>query len=196
MEELIPAPKKEKLLFDGDDAPWNIRSEFWSRRAKNSENQRSKRERPRQPLVITGHGASLRIDGGSLLVKNGFTHYPQKQEIHRFFRGELSIPERIILLNATGSLSFDVLSWLTEQDVSLVKIDWRGNVVCVSAKSGYAANPYRVRWQRELRENVYVGLNLRLAKSRRKSKAQLRRWKNRSGATMLGIRRWRPLIRR
>jgi CRISPR-associated endonuclease Cas1 len=45
------------------------------------------------------------------------------------------------------------LSWLAEQNVSLVRIDWRGNVVCVASKSGYAANSYRVQWQRELREN-------------------------------------------
>jgi len=86
-------------------------------------------------------------------VKNGFTHYPQKQETHRFFKGEPGIPERIILLDATGSISFDVLSWLAEQDVSLIRIDWRGNVVCVASKSGYSANSYRVQWQRESREN-------------------------------------------
>jgi CRISPR-associated endonuclease Cas1 len=95
----------------------------------------------------------LRIQGGSLAIRGGFTHYPQKQETFRFFKGDLNLPERIIMLDGSGSISFDVLSWLAEQDVSLIRIDWRGNVVCVASKSGYAANPYRVQWQRELREN-------------------------------------------
>jgi len=78
-------------------------------------------------------------------------HYPQKQETYRYFKGELALPERIILIDGSGSISFDVLSWLAEQDVSLVRIDWRGEVICVASRSGYAANLYRVQWQRETR---------------------------------------------
>jgi hypothetical protein len=71
---------------------------------------------------------SLRIDGGSLLIRNGLTHYPQKAETYRFFKGELAIPERIIMLDGTGSISFDVLAWLAEQRVSLIQINWKGEV--------------------------------------------------------------------
>ena len=70
-----------------------------------------------------------------------------------FFKGELAIPERIIIVDGSGSVSFDVLSWLAEQDVSLIRIDWRGEVVCVASRSGYAANPYRVEWQRGTRDD-------------------------------------------
>ena len=28
-------------------------------------------------LILTGHGVSIRVDTGSLLINNGFTHYPQ-----------------------------------------------------------------------------------------------------------------------
>ena len=34
----------------------------------------------------------------------------------RFFRGDLSLPSRIILLDGSGTISFDVLSWLAEQE--------------------------------------------------------------------------------
>lgn len=136
-----------------DDEPWKIRSEMWQRRALKQSSGRAKRERQRQPLILSGHGVSLRIEGGSLAVRNGFTHYPQKQEAYRFFKGDLSLPDRIILLDGTGSLSFDVLSWLNEQDVSLIRIDWRGEVICIASKSGYAANAYRVQWQRETRDD-------------------------------------------
>jgi CRISP-associated protein Cas1 len=65
----------------------------------------------------------------------------------------LSLPERIILIDGSGSVSFDVLSWLAEQNVSLIRIDWKGDIVCVAGASGYSANPHRVRWQLEVREN-------------------------------------------
>jgi CRISPR-associated protein Cas1 len=136
-----------------DDHNWRIRSELWSHRSAKIAHQRAKRERPRVPLLLCGHGVSLRIENGSLIIRNGFTHYPQKRETYRFFKGELALPERIIILDGSGSVSFDVLSWLAEQDVSLVRIDWRGEVVCVVARSGYAANPYRVQWQRETRSD-------------------------------------------
>ena len=42
------------------------------------------------------------------------THYPQKQETYRFFKGELAIPPRIVMLDGNGSISFDVLAWLSE----------------------------------------------------------------------------------
>src|SRR5258708_29917839 len=30
---------------------------------------------------------------------------------------------------------------------------WKGDIVCVAGASGYSANPFRVRWQWETREN-------------------------------------------
>jgi CRISP-associated protein Cas1 len=65
----------------------------------------------------------------------------------------LSLPERIILLDGNGSISFDVLSWLAEQKVALIRIDWKGDIVCVAGAQGYSANPFRVKWQLETREN-------------------------------------------
>ena len=72
----------------------------------------------------------MRIEGGSLLIRNGFTHYPQKQETYRFFKGGLDLPDRIILLDCSGSISFDVLSWLAEQNIPLIQINWKGEIIC------------------------------------------------------------------
>ena len=78
----------------------------------------------------------------------------RKGESNSFsFRRDVDLPERIILLDGSGSVSFDVLSWLAEQKVSLIRIDWKGDIVCVAGASGYSANPFRVRWQLETREN-------------------------------------------
>jgi CRISPR-associated protein Cas1 len=148
----------------GDDFDWLRRTQMWQKRALGFTHGRAKRERPRTPLILSGHGVSLRIENGALTIRNGFTHYPQKQEIYRYFKGEPSIPERIIMLDGSGSISFDVLSWLAEQDVSLVRIDWRGEIVCVASRSGYATNPFRVQWQRETRGDEIKRMEFSISK--------------------------------
>jgi CRISPR-associated protein Cas1 len=115
--------------------------------------RRTKRAKPPPAIILAGHGLSLRVENGSLTIQNGFTHYPQQREIIRYFRGDVALPERIILLDGSGSISFDVLSWLAEQKATLVRIDWKGDIVCVAGASGYSANPHRVRWQLGTREN-------------------------------------------
>jgi CRISPR-associated protein Cas1 len=35
----------------------------------------------------------------------------------------------------------------------LIRIDWRGEIVCVAGASGYSTNPFRVQWQLETRDN-------------------------------------------
>lgn len=109
------------------------------------------RQREIAPLILNGQGVSLRVEGGSLRIQNGFTHYPQRRETYRFFPGDKTLPTRIIMLDGSGSLSFDALSWLAEQGVSLIRIGWRGDVVSVVGGSGYGANPDKVRWQEETR---------------------------------------------
>ncbi|MGO4705789.1 CRISPR-associated endonuclease Cas1 [Microvirga sp. 2MCAF38] len=136
-----------------DDAEWADRSDYWLRRPKLVK-RRAKTARSTEPLILCGHGVSLRIEAGTLLIKNGFTHYPQKQEIYRFFRGSLDRPSRIILLEGSGSISFDVLSWLSEQEIPLVRIDWRGQVISAIGGNGYAANRHRTQWQIETRTDL------------------------------------------
>ena len=55
------------------------------------------------------------------------------------------------MLDGNGSISFDVLASVSEQNVSLIRIDWLGNVQSVLANNSYAANPYRIKWQRQTR---------------------------------------------
>src|SRR5271157_3562557 len=132
---------------------WATRCEMWRSRVEKASIRRTKRAKPQAALILVGHGVSLRIHGGALEIQNGLTHYPQQRETYLFFRGDADLPERIILLDGSGSISFDVLSWLNEQKVSLVRIDWRGEIVCVATASGYSANPFRVQWQLETRKN-------------------------------------------
>jgi CRISP-associated protein Cas1 len=138
---------------DADDIAWATRSSMWRTRVEKASTPRTKRAKAAPALTLAGHGVSLRVVGGALTIQNGFTHYPQKRETIRYFKGDLSLPERIVLLDGSGSISFDVLSWLAEQKVSLIRIDWKGDIVCVAGASGYSANPFRVQWQLETRES-------------------------------------------
>ena len=90
---------------------WATRSEMWRSRVERVSARRTKRAKPQSALILAGHGVSLRIHGGALEIQNGLTHYPQKRETYLFFRGDADLPERIILLDGSGSVSFDVLSW-------------------------------------------------------------------------------------
>jgi CRISPR-associated protein Cas1 len=147
--EPIPAD----MELEEDDIAWATRSGMWQSRVKKASGRRTKRAKAQPALVLAGHGVSLRVENGALTIQYGFTHYPQKREIIRYFRGDVALPERIILLDGSGSISFDVLSWLAEQKISLIRIDWKGDILCVAGASGYSANPFRVRWQLETREN-------------------------------------------
>ena len=145
--------RRSPRLRSSRQSAWATRSELWRTRVERASVRRTKRAKPPSALILAGHGVSLRIHGGALEIKNGLTHYPQQREAYLFFRGDADLPERIILSDCSGSISFDVLSWLSEQKISLIRIDWRGGIVCVGGASGYSANPFRVQWQLETHEN-------------------------------------------
>src|SRR5260221_4021701 len=88
---------------------WARRSEHWISEINVNSGRRKLRERRKHPLILCGHGVSLRVDGGTLLIRNGLTHYPQQREELRFFKGDPAIPPRLIMLDGSGCVSFDVL---------------------------------------------------------------------------------------
>jgi CRISP-associated protein Cas1 len=118
-----------------DDQAWADRCRYWSAPMPEKKRRGAPRRRLHKPLVLTGHGLGLRVDQGTLLVKDGFTHYPQVQTIHRFFPGDRHMPSRIIIVDGNGNITLDVLSWLAEQNIPLVRIDWRGDVTTVISNS-------------------------------------------------------------
>lgn len=139
----------EPYLTENDN--WASRSEHWLNVARQAQRPRRRRERQQEPLMLCGHGVSLRVDGGTLLIRNGLTHFPQQREEFRFFKGDPAIPPRIIMLDGSGCVSFAMLDWLAEQRVPLVRISWQGEVVSVLAGSGFAADRDKLRWQTETR---------------------------------------------
>ncbi len=122
-----------------EEEAWGQRGRHWEGANRSSpappKTQR-KRKYERKPLVLAGHGVSLRVHQGSLVVKNGFTHYPQEREELRFFPGDRKLPSRIVVLDSDGSITLDVMKWLSRQGVPLVMVDWRGEVVSVVGDGG------------------------------------------------------------
>ncbi len=140
------------MMVSTNGSLWRDRCEFWAAHIVPGA-ARKRRERSSEPLILCGHGISLRVEGGTLAIKSGFTHYPQKQETFRFFRGDLDRPRRIIVLDGSGALTFGVLDWLAEQDVPLIRVSWTGEVTTVAGGSGYSADRAKVDWQRRTRDH-------------------------------------------
>jgi CRISP-associated protein Cas1 len=114
---------------------WAERAQHWANKLPVARKRGDQRREIRAPLVLAGHGMHLRINHGALEVRNGFTHYPQQREECRFFRGDQQRPSRIIVLEGSGAITFDVLAWLAEQDIPLVQVDYRGNAICAVGNS-------------------------------------------------------------
>jgi CRISPR-associated protein Cas1 len=92
----------------------------------------------------------LGIERDALLIRDGLTHAGQERATHRFFKGDPLRPPRIVMLDGSGSLSFDVITWLAEQGIPLFKVDYQGELVSIVAgRSAY--DPERVLWQVQTR---------------------------------------------
>jgi CRISPR/Cas system-associated endonuclease Cas1 len=76
--------------------------------------------------VLAGHGAQLRVDAGTLLVRNGLTHHPQVREEFRFFPGDPALPSRLVLVDTDGYITMGAIEWLALQDVPVLMLSWDG----------------------------------------------------------------------
>jgi CRISPR-associated endonuclease Cas1 len=154
----VPAIHAAKRL---DESGWADRCRYWLASPVPNRRPVRRRRQTHEPLILTGHGIRLQVDHGSLVVRNGFTHYPQTVEEHRYFRGDRTLPARIVVLDGSGAITLDVLSWLSEQNVPLIRINWRGEVV-TALGAGHATDPRLVARQLDAQRN---GHGLRFAVS-------------------------------
>jgi CRISPR-associated protein Cas1 len=66
-----------------DDLAWAERCAYWQPQPAKPPARRPLRNPARSPLILTGHGIRLRVDHGALVIRDGFTHYPQPVREHR-----------------------------------------------------------------------------------------------------------------
>lgn len=134
---LDPAPVDD---VGQDEAVWAERGDYWEQHAAITQPRTEHRGKQfvREPLILTGHGVQFRIEQGTLVIRNGFTHYPQHRQEWRFFPGDRMLPSRIIVLDADGSISLHVVAWLARHTIPLVLLDWQGQVTSVLNTEGKA----------------------------------------------------------
>ena len=124
-----------------EGAAWVTRAKHWRARTHAKTGVAGKKQGLRQPLILSGHGMRLRINHGALEVQNGFTHYPEPRESMRFFPGDRLMPSRVILLDGSGAITLDVLAWLGEQNIPLIQLDYRGDMVAMIGGNGIGHDP-------------------------------------------------------
>ena len=148
---------------------WAARSAYWLEKSE-LKFRRRRREREINPLILTGHGLSIRVDKGSLLIRDGNTHYPADRREWRFFNGELEIPPALIVVDGSGEITMDAIDWLATQDVPLIRLRWDGQFASVVTAGGQAASTEKIRWQEKTRFTpalrVAFGLDLLRQKAR------------------------------
>lgn len=135
----------------GTDDEWAERSRYWLDAVLRNTPKRKRRKREANPLILTGNGISLSVDKGSLLIADGNTHYPAERRTWRFFKGDLGIPPRILLIDGGGRISLDALDWLAEQKVTLLRLTWNGKLTSAIGADGYLFDRRKVAWQIETR---------------------------------------------
>jgi CRISP-associated protein Cas1 len=140
------------VLADGASAAYCDRCEYWIAESDPKISRRL-RDREQTSLVLTGHGLSLRVEKGSLFVRDGNTHYPAKQRHWRFFPGALNVPPSIVVLDGSGNVTLDAIDWLATQRVPLIRLRWNGRFASVLTSGGKTARADKVDWQQKTRDN-------------------------------------------
>lgn len=136
---------------------WRDRSAFWLAETA-SQSIRRTREREQRPLILTGHGLSLRVDKGCLLIRDGNTHYPADTREWRFFSGALDVPPAFIVLDGSGNITIDAIDWLARHRVPLIRVRWDGQFASIVTSSGQAASADKVDWQHRTRNSPHARL--------------------------------------
>jgi CRISPR-associated protein Cas1 len=97
-------------------------------------------------LTLSGNNASIRVDGGALVVSDGPTPVApdhrgpappiaQRMVTHRFRRASCPV-SRIVVTRPDGFITFAAIKWLHGVGASLVQLDWDGTVLLATAPAG------------------------------------------------------------
>src|SRR5215831_6614157 len=112
--------REKSVDLDQDSHAWAERSEYWRTLEQPRKKGPPRKYAYREPLILCGHGIRIRVHHHTLLIRNGFTHYPQKAEETRYFPGEANLPGRIVVLDGSGGATFDALQWMSEKSIEFL----------------------------------------------------------------------------
>jgi CRISPR-associated protein Cas1 len=157
---------------DTVSATYRDRCSFWIAESQPKSSRRL-RDREQMSLVLTGHGLSLRVEKGSLLIRDGNTHYPAKRRQWRLFPGGLDVPPAILVLDGSGDITLDAIDWLATQRIPLIRLRWNGRFASVLSSGGQAAEASKVDWQQKTRDNPRARLAFAVNLIRKKAQNSL-----------------------
>ena len=97
-------------------------------------------------LTLSGNNASIRVDGGYLVVSDGpwpvapdhrgsAPPIDERMATYRLRRADCPI-NRIVVTRPDGFITFAAIKWLHGVGVSLVQLDWDGTVLLATAPAG------------------------------------------------------------
>jgi CRISPR-associated protein Cas1 len=78
-------------------------------------------------LVLTGCGLDIRVDSGSLQIRDGFPHTGDIRETV-IYRG-LNTIEHIVILGQSGALTFEAIKWMIDQNIMVTFLDNDGSTI-------------------------------------------------------------------
>ena len=168
---MLQKSRPETETFSPDE--WATRSIYWLAEYEASLSKRKRRERPNEPLVLVGHGLSIKVDKGRLVIRDGATHFPSQTREFVYFKGSLELPLRIVVIDGSGAITFDAIDWLQEQNVPLIRIRFDGSQVSVMSPSGYSADQAKVAWQIETRDDPQKRLQFAIETTNQKLQASI-----------------------
>ena len=152
---------------------WAERSKYWLENIQEHTPKKKRQEKQKTPLILTGHGISLKIDKNTLLIIDGHTHFPSDKTVRRFFKGDLTLPTRIVLVDGSGHVTLDTLDWLAEQKVTLIRLKWDGQPISTISASGGLIDHKKQTWQISAQSSEQERIKFAVPLIRAKAKATL-----------------------
>lgn len=168
---MFVSPIESQVSPSADD--WTERSKYWLANIQAHTPKRKRRERQATPLILAGQGISLRVEKATLLISDGHTHFPDEERVYRFFKGDLKLPTRIVLVDGSGQITLDALDWLADQRVTLVRLRWDGRLACTLGADAGAVDYKKLTWQREAQSDEKARLAFAVPLIRSKARATL-----------------------
>lgn len=74
-----------------------------------------------KPLLISGFGTSINVDKRRLIITN-------KEERLEYYPHQIDY-DSIIIDGHTGSISFEAIRWLMKHDITVLTLNWNGNLL-------------------------------------------------------------------
>jgi len=81
-------------------------------------------------VVVSGYGVHLKVEYDSLVAEYEQAHVPGRKKLLRLDRGVHKM-KQIFIASHGGYVSFEAAEWCTQQDITVIILNWRNDIVQV-----------------------------------------------------------------